>query len=352
MARRKWYVVIVGKEIGVFTSWLEVGPLVKGVPGALHQSFETEEEARRVFEQARAKGNTKIVGEGLPQFSRVQVEPHPLRDSAVHPTASPLFRANTEPSSSASKSSTPTTSLASSLSHAPFEVTSDWPFVATHHVRQASATVQPASNRTSATVPQPVSNSTSSSAYDRQPRVSVKAPPWLLTYPTAHDFPSVENLVLSPLNRADIPLSPLPLGTPKTPPHRSPSVGGQTPHIFSDASRKPQQKSSTTSPRQVVAPSTPQRSYTSPSLGSDTQGQVPPSSDRHASQTSTPQSRSRVHPNHEVYAHGFKLELDPRSPVVGTTWKPRVPATVNSLSFKRPSSPEVMALSSSMVAQQ
>lgn len=339
MAKRKWYVVTVGKAIGVFDSWIEVGPLVKGVSGALHQSFQTEEEARRVFEQARANGNTKIVGEeGLPEFSRVQVELHPPRGFAVHPAASPLFRANSEPSPLVSRSSTPTTALGSSLSHAPFEVTSDWPVVATHHVRQASATVQPASNSIS-------------SAYDHQPRVSVKAPPWQLTYPIAHDFPSVENLALSPLSRADIPLSPLPLGTPKTPPHRFPSVGGQTPDIFSNASRKPPQKSSTTSPRQVVALSTPQRSYTSPSLRTDTQGQALPNSDRHASQTSRSQSRSHVHPNHEVYAHGFKLELDPRSPVLGITWQPRVPA-VNSLSFTRSSSPEVRALSSSMFVPQ
>jgi len=296
---------------------LEVGPLVKGVSGALHQSFHTEEEARRVFEQAKATGNTKIVGEGLPEFSRVQVELHPHKDCAVHPPASALFRVNSEPSPLVNKSSTPTTPLGSSLSHAPFEVTSDWPGVATHHVRQASATVQPASNNTS------------SSANDHQPRVSVKAPPWLLTYPIAHDFLSAENLALSPLSRNEIPLSPLPLGTPKTPPHRSPSVRGRTPDIFSNASRKPQQKLSTTSPRQVVALSTPQRSYTtSPSLRTDTQGQALPNSDRHASQTSISQSRSRVHPNHEVYAHGFKLELDPRSPVIGTTWQPRVPATV------------------------
>ncbi|KIK01410.1 hypothetical protein K443DRAFT_567450 [Laccaria amethystina LaAM-08-1] len=317
-----------------------VGPLVKGVSGALYQSFFTEEEARCEFEQAKAKGNTKIVGEGQPEFSRVQVEPHPPKDFAVHPAASAPFCVDLEPSPLVSKSSTPTTPLGSSLSHAPFEVTSDWPIVATHHVRQASAMVQPASN------------STASSAYDHQPRVSIKAPPWLLTYPIAHDFPSAENLALSPLSRADIPLSPLLLGTSKRPPHRSPSVGGQTPDIFPNASHKPQQELSTTSPRRVVAPSTPQRSYTSPSPRTDTQGQALPNSDWHASQTSISQRRSRVHPNHEVYAHGFMLELDPRSPVVKTTWQPKVPATVNSFSFKRPSSPEVRALSSSMFALQ
>jgi len=40
---------------------LDAGPLVKGVPNALHQSFTTREEATRVFAEEHAKGNTKIV---------------------------------------------------------------------------------------------------------------------------------------------------------------------------------------------------------------------------------------------------------------------------------------------------
>jgi hypothetical protein len=40
---------------------LDAGPLVKGVPNALHQSFTTREEATRVFAEEHAKGNTRIV---------------------------------------------------------------------------------------------------------------------------------------------------------------------------------------------------------------------------------------------------------------------------------------------------
>ena len=44
-----------------FPHRLEVGPLVKGVPNALHQSFPTEEEARQIFYRETVKGNTRIV---------------------------------------------------------------------------------------------------------------------------------------------------------------------------------------------------------------------------------------------------------------------------------------------------
>ena len=78
MPKRKWYVVIVGRDIGVFSTWyelfglafigiihstfrLEVGPLVKGVPNAVHQSFLTRAEATRMFTEQQAKGTTRIV---------------------------------------------------------------------------------------------------------------------------------------------------------------------------------------------------------------------------------------------------------------------------------------------------
>ncbi|KAF8070471.1 hypothetical protein FPV67DRAFT_1021889 [Lyophyllum atratum] len=57
---KKWYVVTVGKDVGVFESWLEASSLISGVPGALHESFNSEEEARRIFHRQRDNGNTKI----------------------------------------------------------------------------------------------------------------------------------------------------------------------------------------------------------------------------------------------------------------------------------------------------
>ncbi|KAJ7924846.1 hypothetical protein B0H13DRAFT_1976335, partial [Mycena leptocephala] len=61
MAKRKWYVVTVGRQVGVFKTWIEVSPLVTGVSGALHQSFPSEEEAQEVFAQAQSTGHVKIV---------------------------------------------------------------------------------------------------------------------------------------------------------------------------------------------------------------------------------------------------------------------------------------------------
>ncbi|KAJ7703163.1 hypothetical protein B0H17DRAFT_1042004 [Mycena rosella] len=61
MAKQKWYVVIVGKEVGVFENWIEASPLVIGVPGALHQSFSSEEKANQLFAEAQEKGTVKVV---------------------------------------------------------------------------------------------------------------------------------------------------------------------------------------------------------------------------------------------------------------------------------------------------
>ncbi|KAJ7045549.1 hypothetical protein C8F04DRAFT_1065244 [Mycena alexandri] len=61
MGKRKWYVVTVGRDVGVFETWLEVSPLVTGVSGALHQSFPTEEEAHEIFLLEQSRGHVKTV---------------------------------------------------------------------------------------------------------------------------------------------------------------------------------------------------------------------------------------------------------------------------------------------------
>lgn len=86
MVGKKWYVVIVGKAVGVFASWwvipsitgvselthvrlnnyrLEVAPLVIGVSGARHQSFPTEEEAIQAFRNEVMRGRVKVVNGGF-----------------------------------------------------------------------------------------------------------------------------------------------------------------------------------------------------------------------------------------------------------------------------------------------
>ncbi|KAF8630677.1 hypothetical protein AX15_002821 [Amanita polypyramis BW_CC] len=64
MGKKKWYVVTVGKAVGVFATWLEVAPLVTGVSGAQHQSFPTEEEALQAFRDEFSKGSVQIINAG------------------------------------------------------------------------------------------------------------------------------------------------------------------------------------------------------------------------------------------------------------------------------------------------
>ena len=49
MSKTKWYVVWIGKETGVFSSWEQVQPLVSGYSGAKFKSFPTEEKAAEMF---------------------------------------------------------------------------------------------------------------------------------------------------------------------------------------------------------------------------------------------------------------------------------------------------------------
>jgi len=69
----------------------EVGPLISGIPGALHESFSSEEEATRIFLQQRERGNVKVVG-GLatPPLERRVPQPGPsLPMLGLHPPPPP-----------------------------------------------------------------------------------------------------------------------------------------------------------------------------------------------------------------------------------------------------------------------
>ena len=50
MAKKKFYVVWVGKKTGVFTDWSVVQPLVAGYPGAKHKSYPSMEDAKKAFD--------------------------------------------------------------------------------------------------------------------------------------------------------------------------------------------------------------------------------------------------------------------------------------------------------------
>ena len=50
MAKKKFYVVWVGKQTGVFTDWSVVQPLVAGYPGAKHKSYPSMEDAKKALD--------------------------------------------------------------------------------------------------------------------------------------------------------------------------------------------------------------------------------------------------------------------------------------------------------------
>ena len=72
MAKKKFYVVWVGKKTGVFTDWSVVQPLVAGYPGAKHKSYPSMEDAKKAFDSgapaarlASSKPGTKKKPQGF-----------------------------------------------------------------------------------------------------------------------------------------------------------------------------------------------------------------------------------------------------------------------------------------------
>ena len=59
----KYYVVWVGRETGIFTSWPETKALVDGFAGARYKSFKTQAEAEAAFKNGQSKvGSAKSMG--------------------------------------------------------------------------------------------------------------------------------------------------------------------------------------------------------------------------------------------------------------------------------------------------
>ncbi|KAI5889419.1 uncharacterized protein SCHCODRAFT_02510537 [Schizophyllum commune H4-8] len=61
MAKRKWYVVTRGREVGVFNTWVRVAALTNDCSGAIHQSFATEYEAHEEYRKAMERGDVYII---------------------------------------------------------------------------------------------------------------------------------------------------------------------------------------------------------------------------------------------------------------------------------------------------
>ncbi|KAF6764605.1 hypothetical protein DFP72DRAFT_1059572 [Ephemerocybe angulata] len=65
-AKDTWYVVTVGRQVGVFQGWHQVQPLVSTVPGACYRKYPSREQADAAYQQARAQGNVHIVAPPAP----------------------------------------------------------------------------------------------------------------------------------------------------------------------------------------------------------------------------------------------------------------------------------------------
>jgi hypothetical protein len=57
----KWYIVTVGRRVGVFRHWTNVGPLVLGSAHSVYQRVDSYEEGLRQFNEAVLENNVRIL---------------------------------------------------------------------------------------------------------------------------------------------------------------------------------------------------------------------------------------------------------------------------------------------------
>ncbi|KAG6884099.1 hypothetical protein C0992_006995 [Termitomyces sp. T32_za158] len=55
-----WYTITIGRNVGVFQGWLNVGPLVNGVTGFCVKKFSTRAAAMAAFQQAEGAGLVQV----------------------------------------------------------------------------------------------------------------------------------------------------------------------------------------------------------------------------------------------------------------------------------------------------
>ena len=180
---------------------MEVGPLVKGVPHAVHQSFSSEEEARSVFALASSKGHTRIVSD-----HRQHTSPHSSPIFRDRPSSQATVSAQGAPNSKKSFRPEPGFNLhpVSYSSSEParkcsLPTASDRPYnngkkpAGTEHVPIETGVSK---EDTRAPTPQldPIKPPPSLRRSSPSPRVIVKTPSWLASYPKSPQ-------PLSPLDR-------------------------------------------------------------------------------------------------------------------------------------------------------
>lgn len=174
-------------------SRVEAGPLVKGVPEAVHQSFPSEEEARYVFALAFSKGHTRIVGVRRDADQHTSKTQAPFSSGS---TNSKLYGSFSTTSSTPSAKTLPT--CLSPLQHTMHRPRTN----STHESPNSKKAFKPDNNDKKPTEPVPVATrvlqedtrvftsqsdptglSPSPKRPSRRPRAIVKTPLWLASYP-------------------------------------------------------------------------------------------------------------------------------------------------------------------------
>lgn len=59
--RGKWYVVTVGRRIGIWPEWLDMVGYISEVPGSEHKSFKTRADADAHYRARRDAGVVRVV---------------------------------------------------------------------------------------------------------------------------------------------------------------------------------------------------------------------------------------------------------------------------------------------------
>ncbi|KAF8161115.1 hypothetical protein B0H34DRAFT_673144 [Crassisporium funariophilum] len=342
MGKQKWYVVTVGRDIGVFRTWLEVGPLVKGISDALHQSFSTEEEAKRVFAQEMSKGTTKIVVEEGKASSNIRSS-HRRNSSSSDSTGAAstpyarIFKNERQPAVPQTHlSSWPTSGrrsprepsrpeLVSANAPPPISRTSSEPSPSSQRrleiindVFKKRTPIVGVDTRASSLEHGQVSTSTTedtglssrrANTPSQYPRAIVKTPSWLASYPSSSSGSSSSSRegspqILSPLNSVGLPLNSF--ATKHDVETSSEGSCSDRPRsnfpVYSNKRR-------TASSAQATSPDNTESMTDSPIFLSPHMGHV-----------------------HVIYEQG----ADPRSPMIIKTTVP-LSSSVSSISFARPS---------------
>lgn len=212
------------------TSRLEAGPLVKGVSEALHQSFSSEEQARRCFAQALAHGETRIVdsdasprtpsrravagrnsasSESLLSSIRLPANDSFSVQSSRHRSISRT--GTSESSTHASRQAGPIQSSTLSLSRSSTEPSSRntrleaiESYFPKNRVNPVSTAVR-AHATWGSTMSSPAVTSATRESHFQSSNVVVKTPTWLTSYPRRPKHP--DSQPLSPLNNEDLPVN-------------------------------------------------------------------------------------------------------------------------------------------------